>query len=202
MVSGKSSKCCDLDHNALYHERFRCAILKNMLPLQCICADITTFRGDALVNAANSYLLGGGGVDGAIHKRAGPQLLQHCQRIGFCAPGQAVITPGCNLSVRSVIHTVGPVWRGGGQKELHILASCYDASLQLALQHQLFSIAFPAISTGVYGVPFDLATEVAVSKVLSFLQRNDTFSIWLYFFSQSDLFQAQQIVENQKNADR
>lgn len=138
-----------------------------MANLIAMMADITTLDVDSIVNAANSSLLGGGGVDGAIHKVAGHQLLEACRRLGGCETGEAKITPGFNLSARYVIHTVGPVWNGGQHGEAELLANCYRNSLQLAEENGVKSIAFPSISTGIYGYPIEEAAKVAIETVKS-----------------------------------
>ncbi len=141
----------------------------NPAMIEIIQADITTLKVDAIVNAANSSLLGGGGVDGAIHRAAGPELLQECRKLNGCHVGEAKITKGFNLPAKFVIHTVGPVWQGGSQGEAQLLEASYYNSLKIAASNQLKSIAFPAISTGVYGYPLRQATEIAIRTVKNFL---------------------------------
>ncbi len=137
------------------------------MDLHLVTGDITVLDVDAIVNAANESLLGGGGVDGAIHHAAGPELLEHCRTLGGCPTGQAKVTPGFALRARWIIHTVGPVWRGGGNGEADLLASCYRESLARADEVRARTLAFPAIATGVYGYPILAATEIAVTALRS-----------------------------------
>jgi O-acetyl-ADP-ribose deacetylase (regulator of RNase III) len=141
--------------------------------IELMKGDITLLDVDAIVNAANNSLMGGGGVDGAIHRAAGPGLLSECEKLHGCETGQAKITGGHNLRARYVIHTVGPVWIGGQNDEHALLASCYQTSLQLAATNRISSIAFPGISTGAYGFPKDQAALIAVTETKRFLSRND-----------------------------
>jgi len=140
--------------------------------LELIKGDITSLEVDAIVNAANNTLLGGGGVDGAIHKAAGPELYSECEELNGCATGQAKITGGYQLKAKHVIHTVGPIWHGGYRDEHETLASCYQASLAIAKKNKIKTIAFPGISTGVYGFPKDLAALIAVNESARFLKKN------------------------------
>jgi len=140
--------------------------------IKIVRGDITRQEVDAIVNAANTTLLGGGGVDGAIHRGAGPGLLDECRKLNGCATGEAKITRGYHLPAKWVIHTVGPVWRGGAHREDELLARCYRNSLSLAQQHAARTVAFPSISTGAYGFPLDRASTIALREISGFLQTN------------------------------
>ncbi|MFD2236795.1 O-acetyl-ADP-ribose deacetylase [Aureimonas populi] len=168
---------------------------RNGCRVEVITADITTLTLDAIVNAANESLLGGGGVDGAIHRKAGPELLDECRSIGGCPTGEARITFGYKLPARRVIHTVGPVWRGGQRGEDEALASAYRASFALARQNGVSSLAFPAISTGVYGFPKERAARIAVSQAFAAADEGDFSLILLCCFSREDALLYAQALE-------
>jgi O-acetyl-ADP-ribose deacetylase (regulator of RNase III) len=161
-----------------------------MAKIEIIRADITKLEVDAIVNAANETLLGGGGVDGAIHRAAGPGLLAECQGIGGCPTGEARITKGYNLPALHVIHTVGPIWRGGGEGEHRLLGSCYRNSLELAVNNQLTSVAFPAISCGVYGFPIGEAAVIAIGETVKFLSHNESITLVIFACSSPEVQEA------------
>ena len=164
------------------------------MSIKAVKADITKLQTDAIVNAANNTLLGGGGVDGAIHRAAGPQLLAECRTLNGCETGQAKITKGYNLPAKYVIHTVGPVWYGGEQGEPQLLADAYRNSLRLAAEHNLKSVAFPAISTGVYGYPKEEAAHIAIDTIREFLKGYDM-EVILTAFSDGDLKRYERILQ-------
>lgn len=151
--------------------------------INLMLADITTLKVDAIVNAANNSLLGGGGVDGAIHQAAGPELLEECRCIGGCPTGEARITKGYRLPARYIIHTVGPIWQGGQYGEDELLARCYRSCFDLAREHDLQSIAFPAISAGSYGFPMDRACRIAAAEMTAFLKANGSMEVIAVCFS-------------------
>lgn len=158
--------------------------------IEIVQTDITTLKVDAIVNAANNSLLGGGGVDGAIHRAAGAGLLAECRSLGGCETGQAKITGGYNLPAKYVIHTVGPIWHGGSAKEPELLASCYVESLKLAVQHDVKTIAFPAISCGVYGYPIQDACTIAVREINRFLNQDSSIEKVIFACFNREVYQA------------
>lgn len=160
--------------------------------MELIQGDITTLAVDAIVNAANTQLLGGGGVDGAIHRAAGPELLAACQTLGGCATGQAKLTKGYRLPAKYVIHAVGPVWRGGSKGEPQLLASCYSVSLNVALEHHIKTLAFPAISCGIYGYPIAQAAMIAVKETANFLERHQELEKVIFVCFDESVYQAYQ----------
>ena len=160
--------------------------------LQIVRGDITKLAIDAIVNAANTTLLGGGGVDGAIHRAAGPELLAECKTLGGCRPGEAKITRGYSLPSRFVIHTVGPVWSGGSRGEPETLANCYRNSLRVAVANDIRTIAFPAISCGAYGYPIGAAAAIAVEATRDFLRDNDSISEVTFVVSTDEIESAYQ----------
>jgi O-acetyl-ADP-ribose deacetylase (regulator of RNase III) len=161
-----------------------------MPKIEILRGDITKLDADAIVNAANTTLLGGGGVDGAIHRTAGPKLLAECRTLGGCEPGQAKITRGYDLSVRFVIHTVGPIWRGGKHEEARILVNCYRNSLKLAVENEIRTIGFPAISCGAYGYPIEEAAHIAFKTTHEFLAVSDEIQKVIFVVWGEDIYDA------------
>lgn len=167
--------------------------------IEIVHGDITSLNIDAIVNAANSTLHGGGGVDGAIHRAAGPRLLDECKTLGGCPTGEAKITNGYNLKAKYVLHTVGPIWYGGNKSEDIFLENCYKNSLKLAVENNISSIAFPSISTGVYNFPFKRASHLALKSTISFLNQDETLNKIIFIcFSERDYKEYLQIFEGYK----
>ena len=164
--------------------------MKNKIEIQK--GDITKLKVDAIVNAANTSLLGGGGVDGAIHRAAGPELLEFNRKLGGCSTGEAKISPGFKLPAKFIIHTVGPVWDGGKNNEDKLLANCYKNSLKLARENKVKTIAFPAISTGVYRFPLERATKIAVDEVKKFLEKNESIEKVIFVCFDDETYQVYQ----------
>ena len=160
-----------------------------MSRIEIVHTDITALEVDAIVNAANKSLLGGGGVDGAIHRAAGPELLNKCRKLNGCKAGEAKITKGYKLKAKYIIHTVGPVWHGGDYREGDLLAKCYQSCLELAVKHHCETIAFPAISCGVYGFPIRDASEIAVNNIIAFLKKNNSIKKILLVCFEEDVCQ-------------
>lgn len=158
--------------------------------IEILLGDISKLQIDAIVNAANNYLLSGGGVDGAIHRAAGPKLLEFNRTLGGCETGEAKISPGFNLPAKYIIHTVGPIWNGGNHNEDKLLANCYRNSLKLAVINQIKTIAFPAISTGVYGFPLERATKIAVKEIKDFLGNNQSIQKVIFVCFDNKTYQA------------
>jgi O-acetyl-ADP-ribose deacetylase (regulator of RNase III) len=170
------------------------SITVNKTKLSLTVGDITKQKTDAIVNAANSSLMGGGGVDGAIHRAGGPKILEECMKIrekqGGCDTGEAVITTGGNLPAKYVIHTVGPIWGGGNRKEPELLANCYKNSLKLAVENGIKTISFPSISTGAYGYPIDQAGEVALKAIIDFLKKDDSLNEVIFVLFSDSIYKS------------
>lgn len=167
-----------------------------MLKIEIIKADITQLKVDAIVNAANNSLMGGGGVDGAIHKAAGSELLEECRKLKGCATGQSKITKGYKLPASYIIHTVGPVWNNGTENEEELLRSCYLTSMQLATQYNIKTIAFPSISTGAYRFPFDKAASIAYQTISKYLDQNTSIEkVYLVCYSDKDMEQYKRAIQ-------